>query len=204
MSARGSSRNARTAAALGLVIAGMVGLSFAAVPLYDWFCRVTGYGGTTSVAESAPETASERTITVRFNADVARDFPWDFAPAERRVEVRLGEQGLTHYVARNIGSEATVGMATYNVSPAEAGRYFNKIDCFCFTEQHLAAGQDVEMPVTFFVDPAIMENDYLRNAEEITLSYTFFKKEGVEPNPTPDAAPQDTVAEVAGESESAR
>ncbi len=179
-----SRKNLRTAAVLGGVFFGMVGMSFAAVPLYEVFCQVTGYGGTTGTAESAPDEVGERTITVRFNADTNPNLPWEFKPSQRQVEVQVGEAGLAHYEAKNVGDAANVGTATYNVTPDKAGVYFSKIDCFCFTEQHMASGQSVEMPVTFFVDPAIVDDPNLDDVNTITLSYTFFPKRGVEPNPT--------------------
>lgn len=178
-----NANNVRTAAALGGVFVAMVGLSFAAVPLYETFCRVTGYGGTTATADAAPEAAAERTITVRFNGDINPNLPWTFEPLQRTMEVQVGEVGLAHYGAENTAATANVGTATYNVTPEKAGPYFSKIECFCFTEQHLAAGQSVEMPVTFFIDPAIMDDPNMNDVDTITLSYTFFPKPGVEPEP---------------------
>jgi cytochrome c oxidase assembly protein subunit 11 len=163
-----------TALALAGVILGMVGLTAAAVPLYRLFCQVTGYGGTTQRAEAAPEWHLEETITVRFNADVARDLPWSFAPVERAVEVRLGEQHLAFYRAHNGSDRAIVGSATFNVTPFKAGTYFSKIACFCFEEQTLQAGETVDMPVSFYVDPAILDDPDVRDVRAITLSYTFF------------------------------
>lgn len=170
-----TSNNARTALLLGGLVAGMVGLSFAAVPLYDLFCRVTGFGGTTQVATELPEQISEQTIKVRFNADVNKKLPWAFQPTEREVSLRLGESGLTFYKARNLAARRTVGTATYNVSPPSAGKYFSKVQCFCFTEQALEPGQEMEMAVSYFVDPAILEDPETRNLKTITLSYTFFR-----------------------------
>jgi cytochrome c oxidase assembly protein subunit 11 len=165
---------ALTAMVLASVILGMVGLTAAAVPLYRLFCQVTGYGGTTQRAEAAPERQLDQTITVRFNADVARDLPWSFAPVERAVEVRLGEQHLAFYRAHNGGNRAIVGSATFNVTPFKAGAYFSKIACFCFEEQTLQAGETVDMPVSFYVDPAILDDPDTRDVRAITLSYTFF------------------------------
>ena len=166
-----------TAVAAAGVIAGMLGLTAAAVPLYNLFCRVTGYGGTTQRAEQAPDQMLERTIKIRFNADVAQGMPWAFAPAQREVEVHLGEQTLAFYRARNDGKRPITGTATFNVTPAKAGVYFSKIDCFCFSEQVLEAGQSVDMPVSFFVDPAILEDPGARDLRSITLSYTFFPRD---------------------------
>ena len=169
------SRNWRMLTGLFVLVAGMVGLSYAAVPLYDLFCRVTGYGGTTQVAEEAPEQVLDREIRIRFMAETDRRLPWDFAPEEREVTIRVGEAGLAFYTAENLSDEAITGMAGYNVLPPKAGVYFNKIQCFCFDEQTLAAGQSVDMPVYFFVDPAIDDDPNLDEVRTITLSYTFFR-----------------------------
>ncbi len=164
------------ATALGAiaVIAVMIGLTAAAVPLYDLFCRVTGYGGTTQRAEALPGSTAETTVTVYFNADVARDLPWRFQPMQRRVEIRPGEQGLAFYEAENRSNQPVVGMATFNVTPHKVGIYFHKIACFCFEQQTLEPGERVEMPVSFFVDPAMLEDPATREVRQITLSYTFF------------------------------
>jgi cytochrome c oxidase assembly protein subunit 11 len=184
MSARRPERaKALTALALSGVIFGMVGLTAAAVPLYRLFCQVTGYGGTTQRAEAIPERQLDRTITVRFNADVAGNLPWSFAPVERAVEVRLGEQHLAFYRAHNASNRAIVGSATFNVTPFKAGLYFDKIACFCFQEQTLQAGETVDMPVSFYVDPAILDDPDTRDLRAITLSYTFFERD--------DRAPED-------------
>ncbi|MCT9000275.1 cytochrome c oxidase assembly protein [Chelativorans intermedius] len=163
-----------TAISLGLLVLAMVGLSFAAVPLYRWFCQVTGYGGTTQVAE-APETRSERRMMVRFDANVASGMPWVFE-APKPVELVLGESGLVAYKARNTTDRPILGTAIYNVVPQQTGSYFNKVECFCFTEQLLMPGEEKEFPVTFFVDPAIEEDPNLDRVTTITLSYTFFDK----------------------------
>jgi cytochrome c oxidase assembly protein subunit 11 len=168
---------ALTALVLASVILGMLGLTAAAVPLYRLFCQATGYGGTTQRAEATPAQQSERTITVRFNADVAGGLPWTFAPVERAVQVRLGEQHLAFFRAHNGGSRAIVGNATFNVTPFKAGPYFDKIACFCFTEQTLQAGETVDMPVSFYVDPAILDDPDTQDVHAITLSYTFFELE---------------------------
>ena len=168
-------KNARVALTLVGLVFGMVGLSFATVPLYRLFCQVTGWGGTTQVAESAPEVLSERTIAVRFNADVNDKLPWRFGPVQREVEVQVGENRLAFYRAKNIGEKAVVGTATFNVTPLKAGQYFSKVACFCFTEQRLEPGQEIDMPVSFFVDPAILDDPNLDDVKTITLSYTFFR-----------------------------
>lgn len=175
-----------TAFLLTGVIAGMLGLTAAAVPLYELFCRVTGYGGTTQRAEQAPDHTDERTIKIRFNADVAQGLPWSFAPVAREVEVQIGEQSLAFYRAHNGSSRPVTGTATFNVTPAKAGVYFSKIDCFCFTEQVLAPDESVDMPVSFFVDPAILDDPGTRDVRSITLSYTFFPRDDQEPEASGD------------------
>jgi cytochrome c oxidase assembly protein subunit 11 len=181
-------RNRLTALAAAAVVAGMVGLAFAAAPFYDAFCRLTGFGGTTQRAETAPGAAGERRVTVRFNADVARDMPWQFRPVEQQVEVRLGEERLAFFRAHNPTDRTIVGSATFNVTPDKAGRYFDKIACFCFEEQRLEPGQTVDMPVSFFVDPAILDDARTRDVDTITLSYTFFLTR-IEPGRASAAAP---------------
>ncbi|MDJ0895795.1 MAG: cytochrome c oxidase assembly protein [Alphaproteobacteria bacterium] len=171
MSAR---RNQATLFSLVLLVGGMVGLAFASVPLYRLFCQVTGYGGTTQTAQALPDAPVERVITIRFNADTNPDLPWTFKPSDVAVDLRVGEEGLTFYRAVNQGPVSTVGTATYNVTPQKAGIYFNKIECFCFTEQLLRPGEAMDMPVSFFVDPAIVDDPNLNDVSTITLSYTFF------------------------------
>ncbi len=159
------------------VIGGMLGLTAAAVPLYRLFCQVTGYGGTTQVAERTPVAVSERTIKVRFNADVDPDLPWRFRPLQREVEVKIGETNLAFYRAKNVSDRPIVGRAMYNVTPFKAGPYFDKIACFCFDQQVLQPGEEVDMPVSYYVDPAILDDPNLRDVKTITLSYTFFMLE---------------------------
>jgi cytochrome c oxidase assembly protein subunit 11 len=159
---------------LGLV-GFMTGLSFAAVPLYDLFCRVTGFGGTTQVATALPDRVLDRTIRVRFNADVNGQLDWVFRPEVREVTVRPGEPTTVLYVAQNVSKVPLVGTASYNVTPDKAGIHFAKIQCFCFTEQLLAPGERIEMPVTFFVDPTIADDIRMADVTTITLSYTFFR-----------------------------
>ncbi|MFZ9198804.1 MAG: cytochrome c oxidase assembly protein [Paracoccaceae bacterium] len=163
----------KTAAWLVVVAVSMLGLSFAAVPFYDWFCRVTGFGGTTGVAAAAPDQILDQTVLIRFDASTAIDMPWEFKPQQHTMTVRLGENGLAFYEAYNPTSRPIAGTASYNVAPDQAGGYFIKIACFCFTEQILQPGERVVMPVSFFVDPTILEDAEAAGIQEITLSYTF-------------------------------
>ncbi|WP_051911067.1 cytochrome c oxidase assembly protein [Haematobacter massiliensis] len=151
----------------------MGALSYAAVPFYDWFCRVTGFGGTTSVAATAPDTVLDRTLRIRFDASLERGMPWQFKPMVNEMEIKIGETGLAFYEAYNPTDKPVAGQASYNVTPYAAGGYFAKIECFCFTEQVLQPGERVQMPVTFFVDPAIVNDREGKYAHTITLSYTF-------------------------------
>lgn len=169
-----SARHRRVAFACFAFVGAMVGAAYAAVPLYDLFCRVTGFGGTPRFASSAPAAPIERRIRIRFDANVAPGLPWQFGPETREVEVRVGESALVHYTAANNGRSGTVGTATYNVSPPTAGAYFMKMQCFCFTEQKLASGEKMDMPVAFFIDPEIEKDPEMRGLTTITLSYTFF------------------------------
>ena len=157
------------------VIAFMGALAWASVPLYDWFCRVTGFGGTTQVAEQASDEILEETIRVRFDASLARNMPWQFRPVEPHMDVRIGETGLAFYEAYNPTDKPVAGSASYNVAPYEAGGFFSKIDCFCFEEQVLAPGERVQMPVTFYVDPEIIADRDAKYVHTITLSYTFYQ-----------------------------
>lgn len=168
-------RNRVVLSALFGVVFGMVGLAYASAPLYSLFCAVTGFGGTTMRADAAPDRTVERRITVRFNADVNTALPWRFKPEQTALSVKLGETGLAAYRAENRGDRPTVGTATYNVTPEKAGKYFNKLECFCFTEQILHPGQAVDMPVAFFVDPAMNNDPSMEDVTTITLSYTFFR-----------------------------
>ena len=170
-----SRRNGRTAALAALVVVAMVGLAFASVPLYRLFCQVTGFAGTTQarVGADAPGAVGER-ISVRFDATVASALPWRFEPEENRHDVAIGERAIAFYTARNLSARPVTGTATFNVTPSQAGQYFTKVQCFCFTEQMLQPGQDVRMPVVFYVDPAILDDPDARDISEITLSYTFY------------------------------
>ena len=160
--------------ACAVFVAAMVGVAYASVPLYDWFCRTTGFGGIPLVAKEAPAAPIARKIIVRFDGNVAGGLPWTFAPEKNEIELAVGETALFHYVAKSQGAGETVGIASYNVSPPEAASYFNKIQCFCFTDQKLSPGERVDMPVVFFVDPAIDQDAEFKSLRTITLSYTFF------------------------------
>lgn len=178
--ASGISNGAIVAVCCAFVV-GMVGMAYAAVPLYDLFCKVTGYGGTTQRVEQASATILDRTIKVRFDANVAPGLYWSFTPVEREVELKIGETVQVFYKARNLSSEPTAGQAAFNVTPQAAGAYFNKVQCFCFTETTLQPGEEMEMPVVFFVDPDIVEPVETRNVHTITLSYTFYPHAGARP-----------------------
>lgn len=163
--------------ALGVfaVVAGMVGLSFAAVPLYSLFCRVTGYGGTTQASAAAPLEVLERQVTVRFNTDIASDLPWTFKPEIPKVTLHVGQDALVTFLAENAGEKTVTGTALYNVTPLKAGKYFNKTQCFCFGEQTLKPGERAHMPVVFYIDPAFDRDPNMADVTTITLSYSFFK-----------------------------
>ncbi len=172
-------RNARTAIICTSVAVLMVGASYAAVPFYRWFCQVTGFEGTTQRASAAPVGAagiSDRVIRVRFDANVAPDLSWNFGPENPFIDIHVGDVGITAYLAQNIGKRDTRGHATFNVTPEKAGKYFVKVACFCFQDQPLKAGESREMPVNFFIDPAILDDPRAADIREITLSYTFFKQ----------------------------
>ncbi len=157
------------------VVAFMGALGFASVPLYDLFCRVTGFGGTTATASSGSDEILDETILIRFDASLAAGMAWEFEPPDEPMEIRIGETGMAFYTAYNPTDRAIAGTASYNVAPYVSGAYFYKIDCFCFTEQVLQPGERVEMPVTFYVDPEIMDDPEASQLPSITLSYTFFE-----------------------------
>lgn len=166
--------SARTGALLGTMVVTLAGTTiFVIPPFYDWFCRVTGYGGTTQVADAAPDTILDQTVKIRFDASVDANMPWEFKPVVRTMDVRLGETGLAFYEAHNPTDRVIAGTASFNVFPDTTGGYFTKIACFCFTEQILQPGETVQMPVTFFVDPAMVDDPDAAFVREITLSYTF-------------------------------
>ena len=157
------------------IVAFMLGLSFASVPLYDLFCRVTGWGGTTQRALAAPSQIVDRDITVRFDGSVAKDMPWEFHPVQNEMKLKLGQERLAFFRAHNPTNERIVGVASFNVLPMSMGKYFDKIECFCFTEQVLEPGQSVDMPVSFFVDPDMMNDPQAKRVTVVTLSYSFFR-----------------------------
>ena len=165
----------KTAAQAAGVVVLMGGLAWASVPFYDWFCRVTGFGGVTGVAAAAPGEILDQTIKVQFDGSLNENMPWTFKPMQREMELRIGETGLAFYEAYNPTDHPVAGQASYNVTPYEAGGFFTKIECFCFTEQVLQPGERVEMPVTFFVDPEIVQDRDAKYVHTITLSYTFFQ-----------------------------
>jgi cytochrome c oxidase assembly protein subunit 11 len=175
-------RDVAVAAACGALVAGMVGLSFAAVPLYNWFCRTTGFAGTPQVAAAGPGNMLDRRITVRFDANVSGGLPWQFEPEQNSVVARIGDVVTVNYVVTNISARETVGQASYNVSPPTVGGYFTKINCFCFTEQRLKPGEKREMPVVFFVDPGLAKDSEQDGLSTITLSYTMYPVRQPEPS----------------------
>src|SRR5581483_937160 len=172
---RATRRDLVIAYACGLFVAAMVGAAYAAVPLYSWFCRTTGFGGTTQVAKGEPVEVLQRKVTVRFDANVSPGLPWRFAPEQNTINVRLGEVVTVNYTVTNNSARETVGQASYNVTPPTIGAYFEKINCFCFTEQRMGPGETREMPVVFYVDPALAADPEQGQLNTITLSYTFFQ-----------------------------
>ena len=167
----------RTVIPLVAVGLGMAAMAWAAVPLYNLFCRVTGFAGTTQVATSGSDVVLERTVTVRFDGSTVRDMAWEFKPVTKPVELRIGETAIAFFEAYNPTDRVIAGTASYNVSPSSVGGYFTKIDCFCFTEQVLQPGQRAVMPVTFYIDPAMVDDAETEGVTTITLSYTFFETE---------------------------
>jgi cytochrome c oxidase assembly protein subunit 11 len=180
-------RDVLVAFCCGGLVAVMIGLSFAAVPLYSWFCRTTGYGGTTQVSKAPPGQVSDRTITVRFDSNVAAGLPWKFVPEQRTIDVKLGQVATVYYSVTNEAARVTAGQAGYNVSPPTVGIYFEKINCFCFTEQTMKPGERRDMAVVFYVDPKLAEDAEQDKVDLITLSYTFY------PVPVPDQAAANTL-----------
>jgi cytochrome c oxidase assembly protein subunit 11 len=182
MTAPATDRSKRTlrrdmivAAACGVFVAAMVGASFAAVPFYNWFCRTTGFGGTTQVAEKAPDHILGRTLTIRFDSNVAPGLPWKFEPEQNEIDVRIGEVATVHYKVVNLAAREITAQASYNVSPPTVGGYFTKINCFCFTEQTMQPSETREMTVVFYVDPSIVKDHDQDGLNTITLSYTFYR-----------------------------
>jgi cytochrome c oxidase assembly protein subunit 11 len=177
-------RDAVVAATCGLVVVLMVGASYAAVPFYNWFCRATGFNGTTQVATSAPASSPlSRKIGVRFDANVAPGLPWKFEPEQTQIELNIGQVATVFYTVTNQSARPTTGQAAYNVAPLTVGAYFQKINCFCFTEQTMAPGEKRQMPVVFYVDPAIAGNAENDGLNSITLSYTFYPVHEQPPKP---------------------
>ncbi|WP_415182622.1 cytochrome c oxidase assembly protein [Phaeovulum sp.] len=169
-----TSNNRMAVRLVGLVVL-MGAMAWAAVPFYDWFCRTTGYGGTTNVAERASDVVLDELVTVRFDANVAKGMAWKFRPLQNQMTLKIGETGLAFYEAVNTSDRVIAGTASYNVSPDVAGYYFDKIQCFCFTQQVLQPGERVEMPVSFYVDPEIVNDADAGRIRNLTLSYTFYE-----------------------------
>src|ERR1700723_3416122 len=175
VSRRGLGRDAMVASICGFVVVLMVGASYAAVPFYNWFCRATGFNGTTQVATAAPSSAPlTRKIAVRFDSNVAPGLPWKFEPEKTEIEIRIGEVVTVYYTVTNQSARTTTGQAAYNVAPLTVGRYFQKINCFCFTEQTMAPGETRQMPVVFYVDPSVVDDSDNDGLNTIPLSYTFY------------------------------
>jgi cytochrome c oxidase assembly protein subunit 11 len=172
--AAASRRDLAVAAACGVFVAFMVGMAYAAVPLYGWFCKTTGFGGIPQVAAAAPGQISDRKITVRFDSNVGAGLPWRFEPERTSIDLKLGEVATVYYMVTNLSKKETGGQASYNVAPTTVGGYFVKINCFCFTEQHLAPGEKREMAVVFYVDPEMTKDSDQDDLNTITLSYTFY------------------------------
>ncbi|MBX9649616.1 MAG: cytochrome c oxidase assembly protein [Xanthobacteraceae bacterium] len=184
VSRRGLTRDAVVASICGFVVVLMVGASYAAVPFYNWFCRATGFNGTTQVATSAPSGAPlTRRIAVRFDSNVAPGLPWKFEPEQTEIEVNIGQVVTVFYTVTNQSARTTAGQAAYNVAPLTVGSYFQKINCFCFTEQTMAPGEKREMPVVFYVDPALVADSENDGLSTITLSYTFYPVRDPAPKP---------------------
>jgi cytochrome c oxidase assembly protein subunit 11 len=184
---RATRRDAIVGATCGAVAVLMVGAAYAAVPFYNWFCKATGFNGTTQVAASAPSSGPlERTVAVRFDSNVAGGLPWKFRPEKTEIQVKIGQVVTVYYTVTNQSARTTTGQAAYNVTPLTVGSYFTKINCFCFTEQTMAPGETREMPVVFYVDPAFVKDSENDSVNTITLSYTFY--------PVRDAAPQPVAA----------
>jgi len=167
-------RDIAVAGACGVFVGAMVAMSYAAVPLYDWFCRATGFNGTTQVATTAPGRVLDRTVTVRFDANVGSGLPWRFTPEKNSIEVKLGEVVTVDYIVTNLAARETLGVAAYNVAPLNYGAYFQKINCFCFNEQRMKAGETRHMSVVFYVDPDMAKDPDVQMRDTITLSYTFY------------------------------
>ena len=168
-------QNKRSIIIISFIVLFMLSLSFAAVPLYDIFCRVTGFGGTTQIASTAPGSSGHPNINIRFESNTSSSLNWDFFATSKVVTIPIGEEKTIFYSAKNLSDKPIVGTATFNVTPAKVGQYFMKIECFCFVEQLLKPGESMNMPVTFFIDPDIYKDENVKEVNEITLSYTFMK-----------------------------
>ncbi|KGJ06421.1 cytochrome c oxidase assembly protein subunit 11 [Paracoccus halophilus] len=189
-----SRSNTRVLATLAGVVILMGALAWAAVPFYNWFCRVTGYAGTTNVSETVSDTVLDEIVRVRFDSNADKDLGWTFRPMQREMKIRIGENAIAYYEAVNNTDKVITGTASYNVAPDTAGYFFNKVECFCFTEQTLQPGERVEMPVSFFVDAGIVNDRDAGRVRDITLSYTFHLSEVAEPQQAAlDAAPEANV-----------
>jgi cytochrome c oxidase assembly protein subunit 11 len=186
---RGLGRDTMIASICGFVVALMVGASYAAVPFYNWFCRTTGFNGTTQVATSLPSKTLDRKIAVRFDSNVSGGLPWKFEPEKTEIEVKIGEVVTAYYKVTNQSARRTAGQAAYNVAPLTVGSYFEKINCFCFTEQQLAPGETREMAVVFYVDPTLMNDEDNKDLNTITLSYTFYPVRDADPKPVAQGEP---------------
>jgi cytochrome c oxidase assembly protein subunit 11 len=179
-------KNRRVALMATSLVVGMVGLAYASVPLYRLFCQATGFGGTTQVAEASAAKPTTQDISIRFDANTSGELGWVFRPKQNTMVVKIGEPSMAYFTATNAGSQSTTGTAMFNVTPAESGIFFNKIECFCFTEQTLKPGETIELPVQFFVDAAMLDDADTKSIREITLSYTFY--------PTKSKAPEKQAA----------
>ena len=187
---RGLTRDAMVASLCGLFVVVMVGASYAAVPFYNWFCRATGFNGTTQVAKVVPTAAPlARTVAVRFDSNVAGGLPWKFEPEKNQIQVKIGEVVTVYYTVTNESARTTTGQAAYNVAPLTVGKYFEKINCFCFTEQTMAPGETRQMPVVFYVDPSVLKDSDNDGLNTITLSYTFYPVRDPAPKPVAETEP---------------
>jgi len=183
------SRDVKVATICGFVVALMVGASYAAVPFYNWFCRATGFAGTTQVAESAPTHITNRTVAVRFDSNIQGGLPWKFVPEQNEIHIKIGEVATVYYSVTNESARTTTGQASYNVTPLTTGAYFTKINCFCFTEQTMAPHEKRDMAVVFYVDPSMLDDADQNGTNTITLSYTFYPVKNPTPKPVAESEP---------------
>jgi len=173
-------KNTKTISFVFLFVAVMIGVAFASVPLYRMFCQITGFGGTTMLSDKLPDTILDRDITIKFDTNTSRNINWAFRPEKRQEVLKVGQQGLISFMAKNKGAAPSAGTAVYNVTPNKAGQYFHKTQCFCFDEQMLQPGEEMPMPVVFYIDPSIADDPEMDDVKTITLSYTFFPAESEE------------------------